>query len=134
MDSVEDAYNKNNSVYQRNMEVLVDFASQAKDFGARNPDSGLSEEKIESIMKKAGFNATQRDGAMAGVVTDMPIYVSLGERKKEDKIKRYVELGLKMSPQTLTTMLQRDFDDKKIKRADVRRIMIGVEANKVFGQ
>jgi len=85
-------------------------------------------------MKKAGFNATQRDGAMAGVVTDMPIYVSLGERKKEDKINRYVELGLKMSPQTLTTMLQRDFDDKKIKRADVRRIMIGVEANKVFGQ
>ena len=134
MDSVEDAYNKNNSVYRRNMEILVDFANQAKDFGARNPDSGLSEEKIDALMKKAGFNATQRDGAMSGVVTDMPIYVSLGERKKEDKIKRYIELGLKMSPQTLTTMLQRDFDDKKIKRADVRRIMIGVEASKVFGQ
>jgi len=134
MDSVEDAYSKNNGVYRRNMEVLVDFANQAKDFGARNPDSGLNEEKIDALMKKAGFNATQRDGAMAGVVTDMPIYVSLGERKKEDKINRYVELGLKMSPQTLTTMLQRDFDDKKIKRADVRRIMIGVEANKVFGQ
>ena len=134
MDSVEDAYNKNNAVYRRNMEVLVDFANQAKDFGARNPDSGLTDEKIESLMQKAGFNKTQRDGAMSGVVTDMPIYVSLGERKKEDKIKRYIELGLKMSPQTLTTMLQRDFDDKKIKRADVRRIMIGVEANKVFGQ
>ena len=134
MDSVEDAYNKNNAVYRRNMEVLVDFANKAKDFGARNPDSGLTDEKIESLMQKAGFNKTQRDGAMSGVVTDMPIYVSLGERKKEDKIKRYIELGLKMSPQTLTTMLQRDFDDKKIKRADVRRIMIGVEANKVFGQ
>tara|TARA_R110001632_G_scaffold153139_1_gene270928 strand:- start:9 stop:848 length:840 start_codon:yes stop_codon:yes gene_type:complete len=134
MDSVEDAYNKNNAVYRRNMEDLVDFASQAKDFGARNPDSGLTDEKIENLMQKAGFNKTQRDGAMSGVVVDMPIFVASGARKKEDKIKRYVELGLKMSPQTLTIMLQRDFDDKKIKRADVRRIMIGVEANKVFGQ
>jgi hypothetical protein len=134
MDSVEDAYNKNNAVYLRNMEVLVDFASQAKDFGARNPDSGLTDEKIDSLMQKAGFNKTQRDGAMSGVITDMPIFVASGARKKEDKINRYIELGLKMSPQTLTTMLQRDFDDKKIKRADVRRIMIGVEANKVFGQ
>jgi len=134
MDSVEDAYNKNNAVYRRNMEVLVDFASQAKDFGARNPDSGLTDEKIEDLMQKAGFNKTQRDGAMSGVVVDMPIFVASGERKKEDKIKRYIELGSKMSPQTLTTMLQRDFDDKKIKRADVRRIMIGVEASKVFGQ
>jgi len=134
MDSVEDAYNKNNAVYLRNMEDLVDFASQAKDFGARNPDSGLTDEKIEDLMQKAGFNKTQRDGAMSGVITDMPIFVASGARKKEDKIKRYIELGLKMNPQTLTTMLQRDFDDKKIKRADVRRIMIGVEANKVFGQ
>ena len=134
MDSVEDAYNKNNAVYRRNMEDLVDFASQAKDFGARNPDSGLTDEKIESLMQKAGFNKTQRDGAMSGIVVDMPIFVASGAKKKEDKIKRYIELGLKMSPQTLTTMLQRDFDDKKIKRADVRRIMIGVEANKVFGQ
>ena len=134
MDSVEDAYNKNNAVYLRNMEVLVDFASQAKDFGARNPDSGLTDEKIDGLMQKAGFNKTQRDGAMSGVVVDMPIFVASGARKKEDKINRYIELGLKMNPQTLTTMLQRDFDDKKIKRADVRRIMIGVEANKVFGQ
>ncbi len=134
MDSVENAYNKNNDVYRRNMEILVEFATEAKAFGARNPDSGLTDEKIDTLMKKAGFNATQRDGAMSGVVTDMPIYVSLGERKKEDKIKRYIELGSKMSPRTLTTMLQRDFDDKKIKRADVRRIMIGVEASKVFGQ
>jgi len=134
VDFIEDAYNRRNATYRRNMEILVKFATEAKAFGARNPDSGLTDEKIESLMQKAGFNATQRNDAMSGVVTDMPIFVGSGERKKEDKIKRYIELGSKMSPQTLAIMLQRDFDDKKIKRADVRRIMIGVEANRVFGQ
>jgi hypothetical protein len=134
VDFIEDAYNRRNATYRRNMEILVEFATEAKAFGARNPDSGLTDEKIESLMQKAGFNATQRNDAMSGIVTNMPIYVGSGERKKEDKIKRYIELGSKMSPQTLAIMLQRDFDDKKIKRADVRRIMIGVEASKVFGQ
>ena len=134
MDSVEDAYSKNNAVYRRNMEVLVDFANEAKAFGSRNPDSGLTEEKISSLMKKAGLNVSQVNDAMSGNVTDMPIFVSLGERKKEDKLRRYVELGERMSPRTLTIMLQRDFDDKKIKRADIQRIMRTIEARKAFSQ
>ena len=131
-DSIEDVYNKNNEIYKRNMEILVEFANEAKAFGARNPDSGLTDEKIDALMKKEGFNKTQREGAMSGVVEDMPIYVSLGERTKEEKINRYVELGSRMSPQTLTIILQRDFDDKKINRSDVRRIMIGIQGNRVF--
>lgn len=133
-DSVDSAYQKNNATYRRQMEKLVDFAGKAQAFGARNPDSGLTDERITQMLKSAGINKSQLESVMSGQVEDMPVSVSLGSVKKEEKLKRYVSLGEKMSPQLLTVMLQRDFEDKKLKRVDVQRIMRTIDARRALAQ
>jgi len=133
-DSVDSAYQKNNATYRRQMENLVDFTEKARAFGARNPDSGLTDERITQMIKNAGMNKSQVESVMSGQVEDMPVSVSLGSVKKEEKLKRYVSIGEKMSPQLLTVMLQRDFEDKKLNRVDVQRIRRTIDARRAFPQ
>lgn len=131
-DNVAQAYEANNATYRQNTKVLVDFVEKARAFHAGNEDAGLTDEKLVALMKNARIPSAVIDAAMEGSVADMQIYTAGGARKKEDKLRRYVTLGEKMPYDMLTKMLQQDFDQKKINRKDVRRIMLSLEGRKAL--
>lgn len=131
-DNVAQAYETNNATYKQNAEALVDFVEKARAFHAGNEDAGLTDEKLVALMKNARIPRAVIDAAMEGSVVDMQIYTAGGARNKEDKLRRYVTLGEKMPYDMLTKMLQQDFDQKKINRNDVRRIMLSMEGRRAL--
>ena len=130
--SVDSAYEEQNAVYRRNAEIITDFVEKARDFHASNPDAGLTDEKLNALMTKARIPKAVRMAALEGEVGDMPIFVAQGAKTKEDKLRQYVNLSERMSYDMMTKMIQNDFDDKKLSRKDVRRIMLSLESRKVL--
>jgi len=131
-EDIAQAYESHNATYRQNTEILVDFVEKARAFHENNADAGLNDEKIASLMKNARIPKQVIEAAMQGRVADMDIYTAAGATKKEDKLRRYVDLGEKMSHDMLTKMLEQDFYSGKIKNKDIKRIMLTLEGRKAF--
>lgn len=114
-ENLEGSYNRHNGIYQQNLREAIKHVNNLRTLE-------VTEDKIQESLKKS-FSKGQVENIMQGKVDSMPISSGVRISDRAGKIKRYAELAKKMPEPMVLRMLQEDFDDKKIKGADVRAVI-----------
>lgn len=124
--NLESAYNERNAVYKQNLEQAIRHVNNLRTLE-------IEDSEIEKLLKKT-FSKAQVSNIMQGVAADMPISANVRIEDRVERVKRYVEISEKLPRRMVLEMLQEDFDNKKIKRSDVRNILNSLNLQQGLGQ
>jgi len=117
-DQIAESYERHNALYRQNLEAAIIHVNDLRTLDV--PEQGITD-----VLK--GFSKSEREDILQGRVGNLPISSGVSNLPRAEKRARYAELANKMPQSLALRMLQEDFDDKKIKRADVQAILRLIE-------
>ena len=119
-------YDKQNSIYRENIAEAIRHTNNLRTLE-------VSEEEIQKLLKKS-FSKNQTQEIMTGVISDMPISSNVSISDRQEKRTRYVDLAKKMPEAMAIRMLQEDYDRGKLKRGDIRAILMRLKGESVISK